>query len=174
MKNIFILICLVSLAFPTVSFSQTAKKTLLTEEDGFKWYRLEQDGYMGAESEFGKTIIPLSNRFDYVQVYRGLFHVTKKYFGEGLYDLNGEELFSTSNGYSFDLSRFKDLDEVLGNTKYCILQKDNKEGLLDVSGKIILPCIYDFIHYSKVKGNRGYFKVEREKNMELMIYMERN
>lgn len=160
----------VSLLMPNQCFAQQVKKHLLTAEDGFKWYRLEKGKYMGAEDEFGRTLIPLDKEFTYVQVYRGRFLVNVNNFIQGIYDLKGNEIFSPQKGYDFGSPRFDD-KSIFGNYKYYLKSKNKKEGLCDLSGNDIIPCIYDLVAFHEVEGHVGYFEVKKDsKNGVYDIY----
>lgn len=156
----FLIMCLflASLMMPNICSAQPINKKLLTEEDGFKWYRLKQGEFMGAESESGKILIPLSEKFSYVQFYHGRFLVNVNNYVQGIYDLNGNEIFSPQKGYGFDSPGFDDKD-IFGYYIFFTKKKDGKMGMSDLSGNDIVPCIYDLVRYSETKDRLGFFYV---------------
>lgn len=160
MRHYFVIfLCVISAVMQNICFAQTIEKNLITGEDGFKWYVLIKGNYRGAESESGKTLISLNHRFDYITYSQGRFIVSNN-IGEGIYDLNGNELLSCVEGYSIEETRF-DQKWLFGFYKYFLLKKDGKEGLCDLSGKIRIPCIYDLITFHEVGEKLGYFSVEK-------------
>lgn len=162
MRNFFIMFFyLASLMMPSICSAQPIKKQLLNEDGGFKWYRLEQGEFMGAESESGKTLIPLSSKFCYVQVYQGRFLAEIKGVGVGIYDLNGNELLSPTKGYDIGTTSFNQ-KEVFGTYKYYKIEKDRKKGYCDLSGNIIIPCVYDEIAFRDDEKFIGYIAVEKD------------
>ena len=62
MRHFFVIfLCMISVVMQNICFAQTIEKKLLKEEGDFKWYRLKQGGIMGAEDDFGNSLIPLSS-----------------------------------------------------------------------------------------------------------------
>lgn len=155
-KNVLFFLFLLS---ALTLYGQELQRKLLTESDGFKWYRLEQGKTMGAEDSFGNVLIPLSKGFTYVQVYHGRFLVNDGIRKQGIYDLKGNELFSPDKGYAFNSVIDLDDRSIFGTYKYYLKSKNEKQGLCDLSGNDIIPCIYDFIYY-KSENDKRYFKVE--------------
>ena len=98
MKRAIICILLGLVSFVSLSAQSREKKV---EDDGFVWYQLSSNGYYGAESSSGKTLIPLSKGYTFIMYTSnsiGCLYV-KKDNHEGIYSKDGRELISTDRAY---------------------------------------------------------------------------
>ena len=121
-------------------------RTLKVEEDGFKWYEIKRDNYVGVQDFSGKIIIPLSRHYNYVTPYRVvyqkspvlLWEVKKDGVGTGLLNRSGKEIISPKRGYSF-CTFFPPLDTIPDNAPCCIPFTINDiDGVCDTNGKEII------------------------------------
>ena len=120
-------------------------RTKKVESDGFVWYQLWewrddlQCFFIGAESESGKTLIPIGN-------YGVCYHFTSGgWFGlftddsQGAYTKAGRCIVPLSRGYSsvsFSLHGG-------GHGGHCIVKRNGKEGVCDINGREIIVPKYD-------------------------------
>ena len=89
MKRITLFLLIAAVAISSAE-AQKVKRTKKTEDDGFKWYLLEQGKYKGVEIEKGTAVIPLYNNYTDISYIPGKhFLVTKEGVGQGVYDKSG-------------------------------------------------------------------------------------
>ncbi len=119
-----ILSLLILLGFYSLT-TNAQNRELVTEEDGFQWYRISSETSRGAESIDGATIIPLSQQFQYVSYktrpgYKGYFTAGKNNEW-GAYDIYGKEIIAPQYRYlAYD--RFKGfLGKKRGEKEYTTL-----------------------------------------------------
>ena len=117
----------------SLAFGQ--ERTLQTERDGFKWYELKQDGYCGAQSIDGTTLIPLSRKYTcifYLTHGGGYFsfHKNNSSTYEGCCDKNGKEIIAPERGYT-DVFYY-------GDDGYIKVEKNGLVGLCDLNGREII------------------------------------
>lgn len=122
----------------SLAFGQ--ERTLKTESDGFKWYKLEQDGYYGAQSINGTTLIPLSRKYTFICYYT----TGGSWFGfeknnsstyKGCCDKNGREIIAPERGYNEVYYRKDD--------GYIIVGKNGLYGACDLNGREIIAPKYE-------------------------------
>lgn len=153
MKSIKYLVVLVCMTFASVS-SFAQEKELQTESDGFRWYKLSQDGKEGAQSITGTTIIPLSRGYNLLFYAGGKFYMDKWTFikgervlSEGVCDKNGREIIAPGR-YEW-VNNYNDCYEVKIN---------GNKGLCNINGQeIIAPGRYDEMLYM---GEHGWIQVQ--------------
>ena len=139
----------------SLAFGQ--ERTKKKESDRFKWYELKQDGYCGAQSIDGTTLIPLSRKYTSIlySTHGGgyfSFHKNNSYTYEGCCDKNGKEIIAPDRGYT-GIIYWKDKD-------YIIVKKNDHEGICDLNGReIIAPERgYTWVNYY---GDEGYIIVKK-------------
>ena len=138
------LIVSVALAFPAFALSKLTK----TEDDGFSWVLVEENGFMGAESTSGKTIISLSSGFDWIKYKSGFLiadNLSKAVFDDnanitrtytGVYTKNGECIISPNR---FDAVFFNEAEN--GIPCYFDVAKEGKRGICDSTGSLIVQTV---------------------------------
>lgn len=140
MKRIALLILIAVVAISSAD-AQKVKRTKHKEEDGFKWYLIEQDGYQGAEIKKGTAVIPLEKKYNCIE-YKGV-GLFKVHTGnvEGIIRIDGQEIISTDCGY-----RFIAVEKIYDHTlkKYIsyflyVICPDDRSGLCNRNGKFIVP-----------------------------------
>lgn len=132
MKRAIICILLGLVSFVSLSAQSRVKKV---EDDGFVWYKLSSNGYYGAESSSGKTLVPLSKGYTFIMYTSnsiGCLYVQKDNH-EGIYSKDGRELISTDRAYD---------SVTLYTSGYFGVKKNGKEGACDLSGKEVVPPVY--------------------------------
>ncbi len=129
------------------------KKTLMSENDGYSWYKTEQYGKYGAETTGGKTIVPIS--FSSVSYYKGCFYVKNGEY-EGTYEKDGTYVIPTSRGYTSVCKHDAN------DGYYYGVEKNGKKGACDASGREIIAPQYttkilfysgDVFKYEDANGN---------------------
>ncbi|MGM9816668.1 MAG: hypothetical protein ACI304_06375 [Lepagella sp.] len=148
--------------------------SLITENDGYVWYRLSQGGYNGARDWNGKVIIPLDRKYSKVEYMPlkkgyGCFSFEKNLFA-GVCTLSGQELipakreylsvefiYDTKNCNSDAVGFFKATDKYLC-TEIC-----------DLGGKKIFSGYYDGIKFRALDGRIGYFEVSKRKKKSVKV-----
>lgn len=133
------------------------ERELKTEDDGFQWYQLRDNGVYGVQDKSGKTLIPLSRGYTRLYYFCGKFHVGKNDYA-GACDLNGHEAIPLSRGY--DNVCFHTRDGIGG---YYTVMKNDFAGACDINGKeVISPSRgYTFVCFHNQQGHVGYFGVEK-------------
>lgn len=134
-------------------------KTLKTEKDGFQWYELKENGFEGAESVGGETIVPLSKKYNRVYYFHGYFNVTYKKNTNskddiaGIINTQGKEIISTKKGYC-EAFFYKNHFQV---KKHSESNNITMVGACDIDGNEVIPTIYDagknLIIYCSEKDN---------------------
>ena len=131
-------------------------RTLQTEDDGFKWYELRQNGYCGAQSTNGTTLIPLSRKYTFIcyHLTRGgwfSFRKNNSSTYQGCCDKNGREIIAVERGYTRVHYR--------GDEGYIGVEKNGLEGACDLNGKEIIAVErgYNSVTYY----DDGYYGVEK-------------
>lgn len=145
-----------------VSFGSFAqKKTLMTEDDGFKWYKLEQNGKVGAQSTSGVTFIPLSRGYTYIfysypfntpnpfPPYVGWFSVKKNSDSRGACDKNGREIVAPGR---YDWVEYYDS----GGYVFCIVELNGREGVCDENGREVIAPRYKNLFFSRIEHVFSY------------------
>ena len=155
---LFFAFVLVSSAMVFAQGSLDYSRTLMTEEGGYQWYKLEGNGKLGAQSRDGRTIVPM-DYYSSIMYHKGWFYV-KANGSEGAYSPQGEYVIPLSRGYSFICFHKEE-----GRVGYFGAQRGNKEGACDMTGKEVLPIQYADVIYStsedrfKYKDNSGEWHV---------------
>lgn len=143
-RSLFLLLT-TALCLPVSVLSQNITKELINEDDGFQWYKIKDDNsHCGAETVSGMAIIPLTDGNNFVS-YRSdehVFSVLKQQGNnttQGYYSPQGRVLFPT--GYYDNVGKFYNSDSY----NYVIVFKDDKWGVANSNGKLIVPIEYDLI-----------------------------
>lgn len=128
-----------------------------------KWGVIDQTGKMVIEPEYDEMItIPNSKNDIFIALY-DVNYETGTYKTEVL-DKNGEELFT-----NYDLVEVIENEDSLGNLWYedgvLKVTKSGKVGLIDFSGKEILPVEYDKIE--ALKGTKNSLIITKQNNVGL-------
>lgn len=123
-------------------------RTLRTGSDGFKWYKLEQNGYCGAQSTNGTTLIPLSRKYTFICYHSsdgGWFSFEKNNSStyEGCCDKNGREIIAVERGYNF-VNNYGD---------YYGIKKNGLQGACDLNGREIIAPKYESLILSSDEFN---------------------
>lgn len=154
MKSFKYLVVLVCMAFASISlFAQ--EKELQTESDGFKWYKLEQNGKRGAQSASGATLIPLTRGYTYITyesktaMHDGWFSVEKNSSMRGACDITGREIIAPGR-YDW-IEPQKDPD---GYEHYYV-ERNGRMGACDKNGQEIIAPKYDHVSYWSWDGCFG-------------------
>lgn len=113
-------------------------RTLETESDGFRWYELEQDGYYGAQSINGTTLIPLSRKYTFICYHTAdggwfCFRKNNSSTYEGCCDKNGREVIAPERGYN---------NVYWKDDGYIEVEKNGLVGVCDLNGKEIIAPKY--------------------------------
>lgn len=120
-----------SIVSNTSALQYNVRRNLITENDGYQWYRIKNSrGLYGAENLNGETIIPV--RYSLV-----VYHETDKYFSvrdkqsdyKGIYLTDGKCVISTDQRYDNAYFRRKD------GFEYCKVEKNGYVGICDRNGK---------------------------------------
>lgn len=127
-------------------------RELKVESDGFRWYKVTQNGKNGAENENGKTIIP--TRYDFIWYHKegkdqGWFNVNNS-GEEGVYERDGSYIIPTTRGYTIIFKHIED------EGVYYKVKKNGKEGACDASGREIIAPQYKLLVYSPVSHTFKY------------------
>lgn len=135
----------------SLAFGQ--ERTLKTESDGFRWYKLEQDGYYGAQSINGTTLIPLSRKYTFIcyqTIGGGWFGFEKNHSDtyEGCCDKNGREVIGVERRYNKVL--------YLKDDGYIAVKKNGLEGACDLNGREIVAPKYESLILSSISGEFEY------------------
>ena len=171
-------------------------KDLKTESDGFKWYIVRQGDKYGAEDYYNNTLIPLSRNYTSIyynaeEGHKGYFRVMKgdKY---GACDLTGKEIASpiyesliyVSDGFEYkDYSgdwvalgwqldaegkAFQETRRTItyNGSKFIIIGRKSKYGLIDSNGKEIIPIGMDAIE----QAGTGYLRYRKDNAYGIMNY----
>lgn len=131
------------------------EKELYREDDGFKWYKIRQDGHFGAISKKGnKELIPLSREYDFI-----CYHTT---FGGGWFSVEKDGKHGACDKEGKEIVAPIKYDRVYyvqnsGNYKFCYVELNGKKGACDISGKEIIKPQYDNVVFLE---NDGYYAVE--------------
>lgn len=143
-NRIFAVLMLASLIFSSFNlFAQ--EKTLRTENDGFQWYELEQNGKHGAQSMSGTTFIPLSRGYTFICYHEmdgGWFSV-KKNGGNGACDITGREIVAP--GMYDNVSYYND-----SGYEYCKVRLNGKTGICDMNGREIIAPRYKTLIFNEI------------------------
>lgn len=134
------------------SFSSFAQeKDLRTESDGFQWYKLRQNGKVGAQSLGGTTFIPLSRGYTFISYYdtSGGWFLVEKNGQEGTCDITGREIVAPGR---YDAVAYRREDD--DGHEYCVVKLNDKWGICDMNGREIIAPRYEYVSYFK-----GYFDV---------------
>ncbi len=141
MKRIALFLLITLIAVSSVE-AQRVKRTKRTEEDGFKWYLLEQGKYKGAEIEKGKVVIPLTYGYKYISYVGNGFLETSKANGEGydIFNINGKQIIKGLQNISIHCY-----------DKFLIVRGPTKSSVYDTNGRLIIPedRKYTEIYYHK-------------------------
>ena len=119
-------------------------RELKTEDDGFQWYRLEQNGKYGAQSKGGVTFIPLSRGYTficYLPTNGGWFTVKKGDKHEGVCDITGREIVAPGR---YDHAYYRNED----GFEYVRVELNGKYGVCDINGREVIAPRYESVIYS--------------------------
>ncbi|MDO5343046.1 MAG: WG repeat-containing protein [Bacteroidia bacterium] len=135
----------------SLAFGQ--ERTLQTGSDGFRWYELRQDGYYGAQSINGTTLIPLSRKYTdmyYVTTHGGWFCFRKNNSStyEGCCDKNGREVIGVERRYN-KVYYWKD-------DGYIEVKKNGLYGACDLNGREIIAPKYESLILNDISGEFEY------------------
>lgn len=136
----------------SLAFGQ--ERTLRTGSDGFRWwFELEQDGYYGAQSINGTTLIPLSRKYTYICYHTtggGWFCFRKNHSStyEGCCDKNGKEIIAPERGYNEVYYR--------GDEGYIRVEKNGLYGACDLNGREIIAPKYESLILNSISGEFKY------------------
>lgn len=172
MKRIALLILIAVVAISSAE-AQNVKRTKHKEKDKFKWYLIEHDGYQGAETKEGKSIIPLEKKFKEVRYRYSSRYYTNGFFiaykkdadGKsivGVYNRNGVEKISPDRGYSYAY-----VDDILWCDDHIVVKNENVVGLCDTNGREIIapkPHYRDFKFYPFLKISGYYIAHYKDKS----------
>ena len=144
---LLILVCLSLTSFGL--FAQ--ERELHSESDGFQWYKLKQNGKVGAQSMSGTTFIPLSRGYTFIYYHDtdgGWFSVEKDgKSGYGACDITGREIVAPGR---YDMAYYRNDD----GYEYCRVELNGKQGICDMNGREIIAPKYESLIYS----NDGVFE----------------
>ena len=102
--RLFLLMAMAIVALcPINAYGQLER--LETEKDGFKWYRIDNDGIYGAKDANGRTIIPLSRGYTSISYFKGYLTVMKNGL-DGLCNKQGEEIIPPQYSLVFSMDSF--------------------------------------------------------------------
>lgn len=156
LNKIFAVLMLACLVMSSLDvFAQ--KKTLKTESDGYQWYKLEQNGKVGAQSVNGTTFIPLSRGYTSIYFYSGWFHIEKNKL-EGICDIMGKEVVAPKYEYVFPH------DHINGYIYFEVVF-NGRRGVCSMNGQEIITPKYDEVvcvdqdgysyYYVELNGKKG-------------------
>ena len=103
-------------------------------------YLSDEDALAGYKDKNGKLIVP-ANTYDTIQVRKHCIIVTKgKHMDElyGLLDPEGNEILPCMSECNYYLCE---------RETTCILMQHGQVGVINLAGEIIVPLMYDFIHW---------------------------
>lgn len=136
-------------------FGMAMDKETKTEDDGFSWVLVSDNGFRGAESVSGKTLIPLSAKFNWVSYDGGFLcgtdvdkteynekgQVTKNY--QGYYTKDGKCVVPPD---LYDTVFLQEAEN--GAPAYFRISKGGKHGACDINGNLVLePISYSIVRY---------------------------
>lgn len=177
----------------TNCIAQQIKRELITEKDGFQYYRLiSQNGYWGAESLDGKILVPLSDNNTVLIMYDGLFmgeiksvkgnlcnvynkagkqiaHAKKAvwmYIEDGdYYDYSEGDFAGILNGKGeMVISPGKKYEYSFYRNGYFFMKKGNFRAIYDKSGSLIIPESRQYTSIYDVTSDDGVKYFVFEKN----------
>lgn len=146
------------------SFSQSTKKELRTEDDGFKWYIVKSyQGIQGALNKNGQVLIPLSRGYNNIcyisqkEQPEGYFNIQKA-GKEGACDINGKEIVPP---IYYLVVRHGGKSEPY---YYGVANELWEHGVCDKNGKEIISPHYDFpcILQGGNNGNPYWYSIEKD------------
>ena len=140
----------------SLAFGQ--ERTKKKESDRFKWYELKQDGYCGAQSIDGTTLIPLSRKYTYISYWTlgggyFSFHKNNSYTYQGCCDKNGREIIAPERGYT--------LVYYHGDRGYIEVKKNDLVGVCDLNGREIIAPERGYTGWVSYYGDEGYIEVKK-------------
>lgn len=146
-----IMLCLLLITYGSTTIAQNVMKVLKSESDGFKWnmtFEAGQNVGFGAETLDGKTIIPLSKKYNVV-AYSSPYLIGMYHSGKSL-DSFKKEYYTKEGKELLDNSKYDDTSLLGGKNEepfWFLTQKDGKKGVCDSNGKEIIPplfksCVY--------------------------------
>ena len=138
MKNIKYLVVLLCMTFVSVSLL-AQERELQTEYDGFQWYKLVQNGKVGAQSMSGTTFIPLSRGYTFIYYFftdGGWFSFGKGDKRWGVCDITGREIIAPGR---YDQASYQNEDGFV----YCRVELNGKVGICDMNGREIIAPRYE-------------------------------
>lgn len=149
-------------------FCYAMDKETKIEDDGFSWVLVSENGFYGAESLAGKTLIPLSVKFNFIKYDSGFLigsdvdefeyddnlNITKHY--QGYYSKEGKCIISPG---LYDTAFFNEASN--GTSAYFNIMKDGRYGICDSAGTLIVnPISYSYPYY----GDNGFEIKDKEGN----------
>ncbi len=129
-----------------------------------KLYIAAKDGRYGLIDERGRIIIDF--KYDHLSYFNvdnqaevSLF--SDNTYKKGVIDINGKEIISLEYQTIFNTKE-------LGQTKetYYQVEKDDKWGLMDKQGKLIIPLQYGYVSVDSADIDKGWIKVEDEQRTQ--------
>lgn len=160
-----IMLCLLLITYGSTTIAQNVMKVLKSETDGFNWnmtFEAGQNVSFGAETLDGKTIIPLSKKYNVVAYSSpyliGMYHSGKSIdsFKKEYYTKDGKELLDNSK---YDDTRL--LGGKNGEPFWFLTQKEGKKGVCDSNGKEIIPPLFKSCVYMN-----GEFTIEDDNGFQ--------
>lgn len=151
-----ILILVLFLSLPSYALDRETK----TEDDGFTWILVSDNGYRGAESTTGKVLVPLTEKFNWITYKNGLLEgtdtdvlefeenntgvrVIKNYVG--FYTTSGTCIISPGKYDTVFLKEARD-----GIPAYFDITQNDKYGICDITGKVVIePISYGYPSYKE-------------------------
>ncbi len=136
--TLLLLVCLTMASFSL--FGQ--EKKLQKEEDGFEWYKIIQNGHVGAKSNKGnKELIPLSRGYDFIYYHTiGEYFIVKKDGKSGVCDKKGKEIIAPAK---YDVVFRHENGEYFYDFE---VKSKDKIGVCDSNGKEIVEPKYDAVY----------------------------
>ena len=153
MKLKILLLLLLLASERSIGFAQITKE-LKTEDDGYKWYLVSSNGVRGAQDTNGKDIVPLSKKCEWVSYDNGFLCGTIFPSDDDLdkiknayYDKKGNVIIALGRYNMVSYNAPED-----GKPAWFSVKKNGLKGACDVTGKEIVPPVYNGLLY----GSKGF------------------
>lgn len=145
-KNLLLMVLALGMCCISVN---AQNRELNVENDGFRWYKVVQNGKEGAITPEGRTIIPTQyfhvsyhtqkDNMGYFTVWVGSSYENKSV---GVYSKSGTNVIPTSRGY-YEVYKMIEEDGIY----YSVRKKDGKQGACDANGREIIAPQYESLFY---------------------------